>query len=66
MEGKTFPAKFVVHTPSGPSYCCRDHANKSITLFNFLGAHVHVVDYFGDEQCKNCINEAERKAAKQS
>jgi len=58
-----FPCTYIVHTPSGPTHCCEDHARKVRTLFEFLGAHVHIELYFGDGQCGNCINEAKKKSS---
>lgn len=58
MSATTFPATRIVHTPSGPVYCCDHHAHGLTTLMNFLGAHVvHTAAHEG-AMCSNCINES--------
>ena len=61
IEGIKFPAICIVHTTSGPTPCCADHAKQVVALFNFIGAHVHIEATFDDVECQNCINEAKKK-----
>jgi len=61
MEAPKYPAICMVHTPSGPTYCCADHAEKVVALFNFMGAYVHIETIFDDAECENCLNEAKKR-----
>jgi hypothetical protein len=52
---------FRAHTPSGPTLCCAEHAEKLVALFNFMGCHVHLEPIFGKvTDCENCKNEEVR------
>ena len=52
------PAALIVHWPTGPVFCCIEHGEKLLSVGKFMGAHVHVEPYNGNEPCTNCINEA--------
>ena len=59
---KVFPALYLVHYPSGPVYCCEDHANKLKEIANIMGFHVGVeIHIGGNKECANCVNEAKSK-----
>lgn len=60
MEKVIEKAAVVVHWPSGPVLACLDHAKQMKTLGSYLGAHVHVEPYSGDEACTNCVNAAKK------
>ena len=61
---RKFPAQYIVHCPSGPTYACEEHAKGIQGLMGFMGAHtvveeVKVID--GKHECMNCKNEAKEK-----
>jgi len=57
---KSFPAEFIVHTPSGPTCACADHAEKLKRLFSFIGCHVGTEIATDGSQCANCWNEDDK------
>lgn len=63
MSEIEFPAAVVVHTPSGPTNACIEHAEKIVSLFRFMGAHVNCTPIDGSVNCDNCMNES-RKGTK--
>lgn len=52
-----FPATQTLHTPSGPTNACDEHAEKGAALFRFLGAHVNSTVLDEPAECENCGNE---------
>jgi hypothetical protein len=59
-----FPAVFAIHTVSGMTYACMDHARALISLMGFMGASSlpQVLDEEDPHECANCVNEARRHA----
>ena len=53
-----FAATQIVHSPSGPAYCCDAHAAKLIAVMDLLGTHVVATQLTQPELCTNCVNEA--------
>lgn len=63
MEKIKFPSIWIAHTPNGPTNCCEDHAKKVVSLFNFMGVHVHLEPlslFDGGRECDNCLHEAKK------
>jgi hypothetical protein len=56
-----YPATKFVHTPSGITACCDDHATKLINLMSFMGAHTVCTVLDPEQECQNCINEAKKR-----
>jgi hypothetical protein len=61
MSEIKYPATRIVHWPNGPVPCCDAHAAQLAGLAGFLGAHVAQTVALHDEQCANCVNEANVK-----
>ena len=52
-----YPATCTVHTPSGPTNACEEHAAKAENLFAFMGAHTNRTVLTEPAECDNCMNE---------
>lgn len=61
MSTAQHPATVTVHTPSGPTHACADHARKLAGLLAFLGTHAAVTEAPEGAECANCQNEAKLK-----
>jgi hypothetical protein len=59
---KSYPATMMVHTASGPTPACHEHAEQIARLFRFLGSHVNATVLLEEKECSNCVNEAKSKA----
>lgn len=62
-----YPAKYVVHWPSGPTnacdeHACDEHAAQLVHLGNFMGAHIACTEAAPGAQCQNCVNEAKENS----
>jgi hypothetical protein len=50
-------AVVMVHTPSGETPCCEDHANMATNLFEAMGCCVTKTVLPSDDiECVNCLN----------
>lgn len=56
-----FPAVVMVHTPSGPTPACENHAMKLAKLFHYLGAHVNTTPLESEMECANCVNQQKKR-----
>ncbi len=56
----SFPATYIMHTPTGPVPSCDHHAKKVAALMNFLGAHTNATVAPPGTQCVNCVNESQK------
>ncbi len=57
MKKLKYPAKYEVHTPSGPTHACEKHAQGLKKVFGVLGCHIGIGKSDGKHECMNCINE---------
>jgi hypothetical protein len=55
-----YPAVVMVHTPTGPTPCCREHANQCAGLFGFMGTHTNETPLEEPTECENCINSSKQ------
>jgi hypothetical protein len=49
-------ATCTVHWATGPVNVCEEHAQQLVVFGRFLGAHVAVTKYEGNDMCINCVN----------
>jgi hypothetical protein len=54
---KQFPARYVVYWPGKTTYCCQEHTIRLLSLAEVMETPVDCAVHYGDEECKNCINE---------
>lgn len=53
-----YPATQTVHTPSGPTNACDEHAAGIYNLIGgILGGHVNSTQLEEPAECDNCVNE---------
>ncbi len=62
MTEINFPATQTVHTPSGPTNACDDHATQIKGLIGgILGGHVVSTALESPAECDNCVNSANNR-----
>ena len=61
MNETKYPATCTVHTPSGPTNACDEHARQLLALMGMLGAHANITALAEPSSCANCVNEADTK-----
>jgi hypothetical protein len=55
-------AQFIVHWPGKDTLACVEHSSKLVALGEGLGFKVSCTPYYGDEECRNCENDAKKEA----
>ena len=55
--GDCYPAKVMVHWPSGPIAACGKHASGLKSMGEMLGSHIAITHLEKPAGCFNCKNE---------
>ena len=57
-QASQYLATHIVHWPTGPTPCCKIHADGLVKLANMMGSYVGVTQNLDPTlQCQNCVNQ---------
>ena len=55
-----YPATCTVHSPSGATDACDEHARQIEAVMGMLGGHTNRTYLEKESECSNCVNEGKK------